>query len=465
MAPFIVITVIAVGALIAITMTRGFEGALPFFAFLVILLPLQSRIYFVDLFVLTTTRAVVVTLVGLYIVHGPQRLKGDPGNILPLKYLLLLYIGWSIVSTLNSVVMVTSVKAVIDTVLEFCLVYYIFAKSISSVQTIHKILAASIASLVVCCCFGVIERLTHWKVIDIFPAVIGRLDIPSQGHLGPGNRIASTFPHPILFGNALALGIPWALYLLSSAKNAFLKVVLWVAVIMMSWNIYKTSSRGPWLALVMSLAVLFVFSKGSIRKYLVIITVISAATLILRPGVMDMLRNTYLETRNPDTPRGASYDYRYELMRGGVHALARDVGRALWGYGPESFYFLGLEEEASLTGKIEVLESCDNAWVEIMVETGYVGLLLVAALLMTAAFLSWKTFRTIPQPANFLSLLFLINICAYAFMMVSVENFGWGQQTFMLWMVLAMSVVYPRLTRGESVPKQQLVPSYAGIYR
>jgi O-antigen ligase len=353
----------------------------------------------------------------------------------------------------NSVVVTTSVKTVLDNVFEFCLIYYIFAKSITNVQTIHKILAYSVAALVVCSVFGAVERFTHWNVTDIFPAVMHRLG-DEIGHVGTGNRIRSTFPHPILFGNGLALGIPWVLYLISLAKTGTQKVFLWVALVLMAYNLYRTSSRGPWLALVLSFVLLLIFSHGSIRKYLMIIAFVTFATMILRPGVVKSLQDTYRETRNPDSVRGGSYQYRYELMRAGVHALSGDFRRSLWGFGPESFYFLGLEEQIPYTDKTEVLVSCDNAWVEIMIETGYVGLFLVATLILSAAFLSWRGFKTLSPPGNSLCLVFLANLGAYAFMMIGVANFGWGQQAFMLWIILALAVVYPRLAGAEITAKR-----------
>ena len=138
MALTLAIIVIAVGGLIAITLIKGFEAALPFFAFLVILLPREARIDFGGLFELTATRAVAVTLLVLYIVFGNRHPRHGREARLPLKVLLIVYLGWCIVSTADSIVFTTSLKTVLESVLEFCLVYYIFAKSVSSVQTVHK---------------------------------------------------------------------------------------------------------------------------------------------------------------------------------------------------------------------------------------------------------------------------------------------------------------------------------------
>ncbi len=452
MALTLAIILIAVGGLIAITLIKGFEAALPFFTFLVILLPGEARIDFGDMFELTATRAIAATLLVLYIVFGNQHPQSDRVQRLPLKVLLILYGGWCIVSTVDSVVFATSLKTVLESVLEFYLVYYVFAKSVSRVQTVHKILVAAVAALVVCCVFGVMEQYTGWKVIDLFPEVTHRFVAGAGGRLGDSGRIKSTFPHPILFANALALGIPWALYLLNLSKIAAQKACLWVAIIMMSWNMYKTLSRGPWLALALSLFLLLLFSSGSLRKHLAVIILLTVSALIIRPGVWETLRNTYVETLDPESARGGSYQYRYDLMRLARQVLAQNPGRAAWGFGPNSFPELNLEAENPDTGHWDKFESCDSAFVEVMLDTGYVGLFLVVALLLRSALLAWKGFKNLPPPANFLCLLFLINIGAYAFMMLSVENFGWGQQTLMLWILIALAVAYSRVAAVQDVP-------------
>ncbi len=457
MALIIAIMLISVGALVAITLTKGFERALPFFAFLVIVLPGESMIPLPGLFDLTATRVATATLAVLYVVFGNQRPESHRNNKLPLKYILLLYVGWCVVSTLNSIVFAISLKAVLSTVLDFYVIYYVYSKSVTSVETIHKILAASVAALVVCCVFGVIERFTGWRAADLFPALTHRFGPGAGEGGGESGRISSTFPVMILFGNALALGIPWALYLLGMAKTGAQKVYLWVAIIMMFYNIYKTDSRGPWLALILSIVLLLLFSSGRIRKYLVVISLLTVATLIIRPGVWETLENIYLETLNPDSERGLSYQYRYDLMRVAREALAKDPSRAVGGFGPESFYYGGLEGINPGTGNVVPFDSCDSAFVAIMFETGYVGLLLVAALLIKAALFSLHGFARVPKPANLLCLIFLTNIVSYAFMMASVENFGWGQQTQMLWIILALSMVYPGLVQPKSLAKELAV--------
>jgi O-antigen ligase len=186
-----------------------------------------------------------------------------------------------------------------------------------------------------------------------------------------------------------------------------------------------------------------------------------ATVLVVRPGVWSTISNLYLETMDPDTAQGASYEWRYALYRITGRELSKDFGRALWGFGPESFYYLGLEGE--FQGAIWKFQSCDSAVVELLMDTGFIGFLLVAAILLNAAGAAFRGFRTLPRPSNGVCLVLFANICAFCFLMTNVELFAWGQQAYMLWILIAMVMIYPGLQRQSSIANQsrQLVTQYA----
>ena len=135
-----------------------------------------------------------------------------------------------------------------------------------------------------------------------------------------------------------------------------------------------------------------------------------------------------------------------------VRELARDTGRSLWGYGPESFYFLGLTTEFMLDGVMHTVkvESCDSAVVELMMDTGYVGLLLVAALFGSGAVLGFRQYPAMLERSESAYPPLLAGLVAFIFLMTNVELFGWGQQTYMLWIILAMMMKGTRAELQES---------------
>jgi hypothetical protein len=457
MALTLIIDVVVVAVLAFIALTKGVEAALPFFVFVVTLVPGESKIAIPGLFDLTTARLAIIVLLGFYFVPGKGAQPADgQKQKLPLRLILALMILWSLVSAANSIVFTASLKYVLSALLDYLLVFYLFVKLVNSTEMVHKILRGFIAGLLVCCVLGLPEMYTDWGVTSLFPAVThtftGIVDSP-QG------RLHSTFPHSILFGDALALGIPVALYLIALAKSAKQRIWLWIAVLLMFWNVYKTVERGPWLGVVISLALLLLFSKARIRKYILALCLLSYAVILIRPGVWKTIKDSYYETINPTSVRGGSYRYRYALMNAALERLeAAGTGRMLWGFGQGSFGDLQLRIwDDAMQEEVNVI-SCDSSFVSVMVQQGYVALLLVLALLLLPAATSLRAFTRLPKPSNLLSLIFLINIVTYAFLMGSVECWDWGQQAYMIWIVFALAMIYPRLAREE-----QSSPSAIGV--
>jgi len=225
------INLIVVGALVAIALTKGVEAALPFVAALMILLPFQCKITVPGLFDLTSSRIAIITFAVLYLVLGANGSGAESMQKNPLKLLMLLTIGCGLVSTANSIVFTTSLKTILSEICDYYLLYYLFSKIITKRETIHKVLQAMIAALVVCCLFGFLEIELGWSVMSLFPAVEGLAGGVLQGSVADmerGLRIRAVFPHPILFGTALALALPLALYLLSVAERGMRKASLWL---------------------------------------------------------------------------------------------------------------------------------------------------------------------------------------------------------------------------------------------
>lgn len=444
----IVIDIIVVAVLVGIALTKGFERTLPVAACFLLLFPVESQIQLPGLFNLTTQRVVVITLLGLYIALGKTRDEGGGKRALPLKYLVVVQIVWMLVSTASSFVFTVSLKTVLSQILDYFVVFYLFSRGIGRVETVRKILYSLVVGMVICSVFGAIEAYSGWDVTSLFPPFVHRIQTGGYGAVSErGVRAYSTFAHAILFGGALAMAIPLALYLITVAKSSFQRVFLWTGVMLMFLNIYKTGSRGPWLALIVSVSILAAFGQNQIRTHILRVVLLAVTVLVVRPGVWETIRDMYFATQDPDSPMGASYQWRYALYRIAVKELDKDFGRALWGYGPESFFYLGITDE--FQGHMVTYDSCDSSIAALMIETGYVGLLITALLLLKPAFLAYRSFRKLAKPANSLCLVLLVNMLAFYFLMTNVAIYGWGQQSYMLWILIALAMTYPHLQRDE----------------
>jgi hypothetical protein len=440
------IDLVVILVLVGVAKRRGLEAALPYFAFIVTLLPEECRIPIPGLFDLYGHRLALVIVAILFFSSGVPKTNSP----LPLKQLILLHTGWVLVSSLTSIVILTSAKQLLAQVLEYYLIYYIFLKTIRNPRTLWKIAFAMTTAMAVACIFGLFEIYKGWTVLSVFPIELqqtyGTGDAIYAELIDRGIRVRSTFPHPILFGGALSMMVPLALYLLTTAQTKMQKVVLNLSILLIFWNLYKTSSRGPWLATILSISLLLLAAKSKIRKQIVAAAVFAAAVLLIRPGVADTLWNTYRATLNPETQMGASYGYRSALFHTVTQALGNDPVRAIFGFGLGSFRERGL---VIVLPRIATHRwyTCDSSWVLFMYETGYIGFVILVTLLFKPAIVAWRDYRNLPKKDRAFSLVCFSSFVSFFFVMIAVAMYGWGQNGYMLWMLISITISYSMLKK------------------
>jgi hypothetical protein len=438
---------IAIVVWLIVASRKRLEDALPALAFFLVVMPLESQIRLPGLFDLTTMRITLLTVVVLYLMRSEPR-NVDP---LPLRGLIVLHVAWAALSTLYSVSVLTSAKQLMAQVMEFYLLYFLLVRTITSVQTIYRILYSVMMGISLCCIFAIIESATHWSILRIFPPSMwitynGGVD-PIFIEIGRGLRVRSTFPHPILFGGALSMSIPLTLYLLSVWELSWKRAVIWPALALMVWSLYKTSSRGPWLSTGVGCALLLLLIRGGVRRNLIVFSLVAALAATARPGVWSSVSGLYTATTDSSSPTGTSYMYREALYHAVREAVAKEPGRALMGYGLGTFREKGLE--IAFLGRTRRWFTCDSNWAAFLYETGYVGLGIIGALLFGALRIAWLGFRALPEPENALSGVFLICLLAFDFLLVSVAAYSWGQQGYLAWILISLAVSHWQLVSGE----------------
>lgn len=434
---------LAIVASLVYASRRSLENALPVFCFFLVLMPLESQVPVPGLCDLTTMRFSIVTLLILYFVKGERNIR-EP---LPLKNLMLLHVFWVAISTAYSLSFTTSAKQLLSQVVEYYLLYFLLVSIITNVDTIHRMLFASVMAMTLCCLFGIVEVYAHWSILHIFPAdqwitYNGGVN-PLFTEWGRGLRIRATFPHPILFGDALAMSIPITLYLLSIWEHQWRRTLLWIALPLLFWAIYKTSSRGPWLGTALCCVLLFIVNGNSVRKYLVIIGITSVLVLLARPGIWSTIDGLYVSSTDSATPVGASYLYRDALDQAVRNAVAKDTGRFLFGYGLGTFREIGLD--INFLGRLHRWRTCDNNWAAFLYETGYGGLLLIGALLFKALWIAVRSYRSLPKPGNLLDGMLFVVLGGFYFLLLSVAGYSWGQQGYLAWILISIIVSHSRI--------------------
>lgn len=423
---------------------RSLENALPVFCFFLVLMPLEARLVIPGLFDFNTMRVSLLTLLSLYLYHGRPSSDDTP---LPLKRLIFLHVSWAVCSTLYSLSVATSAKQLISQVIEYYLLYFLFVRIITKVSTIYNIIFAMVMAIGICSIFGVVEVYARWSILRIFPQNLwitynGGVD-PLYIEWGRGLRIRSTFPHPILFGDALAMTIPLTLYLLSIWERRRDRILLWISLVLMFWAIYKTSSRGPWIATVLCGTLLFIMVHNRVRTYLLAIALMATTVLLVRPGVWATIAGLYQASTDASSPVGSSYLYRDALNNAVKTAVGKESGRALLGYGLGTFRELGLE--INFLNTVQRWYTCDDNWAVFLYETGYIGLFLIASLLFAALWITFRTYWQLPPPESYFSAVIFISLSGFYFLLLSVAGYSWGQQGYMAWILISISVSYSRI--------------------
>lgn len=455
----IILDFIVLVTLCSVALRKGFEHALPAAAFFLVLAPEESKLPLPGLFDITTQRVVILTMIVLYIILKGGAAAGRAK--LPMKWALIVMCMWWTMSTIGSIAVTDSLKGLLSLVLDYILVYCIFAKSISSTEMVKKILLGIVSAVIVCSVFGMFEAYADWSVISLFPSMQHRFSASGGLYVDQarGVRVQSTFGHPILFGSALAMTIPMALYFASIAERRAQKWLLWCGILLMFACIFKTSSRGPWLALGLSFVPVVIYGGAKIRRYVATIVLLAIIVVVVRPGVLETLWNDYVSTTDSHSYQGESYQYRYVLYGLVIQELDADIAHALLGYGPQSFPSLHLV--GVINGRTMAFASCDSSFAALLIETGYVGFVIVVGILGMGLLRAISTFRSLSPPDNQVCLMCSVTLGAFYFEMTNVAIFGWGQQTVILWIVLAIVMVYSEVVDKELSEESDLITEQA----
>jgi hypothetical protein len=174
--------------------------------------------------------------------------------------------------------------------------------------------------------------------------------------------------------------------------------------------------------------------------------------VVLRPGIWHTISNLYEATQDSTSLVGESYQYRSSLVDAITGAVAKEPGRAMLGYGMGTFRELGLNIHH--LNDVRRWYTCDNNWALFLYETGYVGLFLVGLLLFKPLWMTARSYLRLPKPANYFSGVLFIALAAFYFLLLSVAGYSWGQQGFMSWILISLSVVYPTLVMQDRRAKE-----------
>ena len=78
------------------------------------------------------------------------------------------------------------------------------------------------------------------------------------------------------------------------------------------------------------------------------------------------------------------------------------------------------------------------------------GLISMTFLLIYPILFGFRTYRRMKGRSQQLCLVLLLNLMAFLFQMTNVAILGWGQQSVLLWIFMAMTMIHPSIHASEA---------------
>lgn len=371
----------------------------------------------------------------------------------PFIFLLLLITITNFISLLVSPDFTFSLKSYLSLIIEVFLFYIITITTISSdtntPEDVLGILSYICFGLGIVAFFAVIEKYTGFNPVDTY--------VPGYSRkYSMTNDVMSTYPHRILLGVAMAMGWPVALALYDEGKRSRFKY--WVLAILLISACYFSFSRGPYLATILAGLTMLILGSSRIKKRLVFIGILVLFTLIVKPGVWELLKNMHASTMDPNTLKGSSYEYRWELWRKAYAQVSKSTERSLFGYGPGTSHVLDLEGIVSYGdyGYISSFWSWDNHYACCLLEGGFVGLGLVVILYTCVLCKLFSIWLSVHRRYKDIMAAIITSTTVMLFMMTNVYIFA-PQLNYLFWTLVSVGI-----TLGSECKARHPNPSISG---
>lgn len=344
--------------------------------FFLLLAPLNLVIEFNDtLPALTIHRFIILLMFIAWLRNGetPKRVRG-----VPLGGLIILIVITTGISVLLSDNFSVSIKRYLYFVFESVIFFFIIVNSIKSEKNILSLIKTMALSLVVVALLGIIERYTQFNPT----ALLGSKLVTKFEHfdISTSNDVTATYLHRILFGVAMAIGVIYSLFLIDKSQSRREKFLFRIAALMTVSALYFGMSRGPWLAFCIASIITVFCGRKSLKKKYYVIVALTILVFIIRPGTLETLQGSYRSTFQIGTVKEASYEWRYIVLNMAYTKVthADSILNFLFGFGQGSHLFLHFPKVMLPTGQFADFYSWDNEYAVILLENGYIGILLYA---------------------------------------------------------------------------------------
>ncbi|HEX9831870.1 MAG TPA: O-antigen ligase family protein, partial [Mycobacterium sp.] len=287
--------------------------------------------------------------------------------------LLSVYLATGAIATIGSVDIAESVagmqRNVIDCV--FVMVVLALVQVTARPWTVAAVIVVTLASV---CMLTVISQVVYGGTVTF-----GGLSTvtTASGEMITTLRYGGTLPDSNFWGRHLALGLPMAAALMTRALRARRRATAtaWgLAVVLLLCGVYLTQSRGSFLAAGVAIVVWFVAVEHSVRRWALILVPLGAAAFAV-PGVGNRIVAAFEDFTQADVQNDIDPSV-VQRLAAQEEAWMMFEERPYFGFGPATFpgqviNFAG----RVVTAAREPTDAAHNLYAELAAESGWVGLL------------------------------------------------------------------------------------------
>ncbi|GAA1882477.1 O-antigen ligase family protein [Lapillicoccus jejuensis] len=250
-------------------------------------------------------------------------------------------------------------------------------------------------------------------------------------------RVTGTTAHPIEFGVVLAALAPLAVHYGRFAEDLRVRRLSWTAAVLMAGAIPLSIARSGILGAAIALALLFFTWPASLRRRVLLATVVGAAACsVAVPGLLGTFKSLFLNAGSDPSTGGRTDDY------GPVLAYLEQS--PLFGRGIGTFI-------------PSLYRTLDNAYLGLLVETGVVGLLCCVVLLVGVLVVAARIRRRsrVGQDRDLAQTL-LAGVAVLAVNAATFDLFGFSMAVGVLFLLIGAVGSLHSLSAARTVPERPL---------
>ncbi|HEY8647139.1 MAG TPA: O-antigen ligase family protein [Gaiellaceae bacterium] len=330
--------------------------------------------------------------------------------------------------------------------LSFFVVFYLIASVVRRFADVEFVTRALVGGAAVVAVFALVERNTGYDVFNHLQSVLPFLhlnshNVPSIPSRGGRLRVYASAQHPIALGAALAMLVPFAVYLAKRSGRYW-----WIAAGLLVLGSLATGSRTGvvvLLVIVLSYLLLGRITVGQLWPALIpALLVIHFAT----PGSLGTLRSAFF-------PKGGI------VAQQTNDAVGSGRLATLWPalhteFSPDPIVGEGFGTRITTAEPPDVPQPnapiLDDQWLGILLETGLVGALTLAWLFVRLIRQLLPEVKRDDSPRSWFLVAVIASVSGFAASMLFYDAFSFIQVTFLLFIVMGLGVsafLAPELAR------------------